>query len=114
MNPNPAPENDPLDRALRRWTLSSSLPPRFQENVWQRIATADRPTRNGGWARLGLLLDTVLPRPSVAAAYLSLIFALGIGAGTLAAHASSSRLETELSLRYVQSVDPYVSQRSSP
>ena len=36
------PENDRgLSEELRRWTVTTPLPPRFREGVWQRIASAE-------------------------------------------------------------------------
>jgi hypothetical protein len=107
MNANQDPGNDPLDHVLRDWTVSSSLPPRFQEQVWTRITRAESQVQPTLWAALSRWLGDVLPRPEVAAAYLSVILALGAGAGAFAAQSKNSRLDAQLSLRYVQSIDPY-------
>jgi hypothetical protein len=108
MKPNSEPENEErLDRVLRAWTVDSPLPPRFQEQVWQRVERAEnRPelTIAAGFRRL---LEIVLPRPKVACTYLAILLALGIVAGAWTAQVRASRLDADLSLRYVQSLDPY-------
>ena len=107
MNTNRDPETDPLDRVLHQWKADASQPPRFQEQVWQRIASAETRPKPSLWPRVWQILEEVLPRPKFAMAYLSLILALGVAAGSVAAQSKVSRLDSELSIRYVQSVDPY-------
>ncbi len=108
MSANRNPENDDaLGKVLRQWTVDAPLPPRFQEQVWQRIAKSE--TRAEPVARAGLwrLIEVVLPRPRFAYAYLAVLLVAGIAAGSVAAQIKTSRLDSELSLRYVQSIDPY-------
>ena len=114
MNTNPTPERDPLDRVLRQWVVDTSLPARFQEEVWQRIARAETRAEPDLPAGLWRLIQDILPRPKFAVAYLSVVLALGVTAGALAAQAKTSRLDSDLSLRYVQSVDPYRAGISNP
>jgi hypothetical protein len=112
MKPNPEPQNDdPLRRVLCQWSVDTPLPPRFQEQVWRRIERAETGPELGLWAGLqaGLsrLVEGILPRPKVAFAYLSVFLALGVAAGAMAAQIKTSRLDSTLSMRYVQSIDPY-------
>jgi hypothetical protein len=115
MNSNPTPENDEaLRKVLRQWTVDAPLPPRFQEQVWQRIARAEARPEPAPWYDLWRLIDVVLPRPKIAFAYLSLLLTLGLAAGSLSAQIKTSRMDSELSARYVQSIDPYRADASNP
>ncbi len=113
MKPNPTPERDePLSQLLRQWTVDTQLPPRFQEQVWQRIGRAATRPAPTVWAWLSRWLEVSLPRPRFAFAYVAILLTLGVAAGSLAAQLKTSRLKTDLRLRYVQSIDPY--QGASP
>ncbi len=115
MKPNQTPEEDePLGRFLRQWAVDTPLPPRFQEQVWQRIARAEAQPAPTLWVSLARWLEVVLPRPRFAFSYAAILLVVGVAAGSLAAQARTSRLETDLSLRYVQSVDPYHADVSRP
>lgn len=109
MTGNQKPEKDaPLNRVLREWTVETPLPPRFQEQVWQRIAHAEVEPIPSIWGVLWRLIQTSLPRPQVAFAYLTVLLVLGVAAGAWAAQAKNSQLDADLGLRYVQSIDPYL------
>ena len=115
MKPNQKPDNDErLRGVLREWVVDAPLPPRFQEQVWQRITRAETPPAPTPGAWLWRLVEGVLPRPGFAFAYLSVLLVFGLAAGAVAAQIKTSRLNSELSLRYVQSVDPYRADPSSP
>ncbi len=115
MNTNQHPEKEEvLNGLLRQWTVSAQAPPRFQEQVWYRIALAEQRSQSPTGSWLARLLEVVLPRPQVALAYVLVLLGLGIAAGSLTAHETSNRLESELSHRYVRSVDPYYADFSAP
>lgn len=102
------PENrDCLDAVLHEWSLETSLPARFQEQVWQRIARAQARPDATPWGGLLRLVAVVLPRPKVALAYVTTLLVLGVAAGSWAAQLKASHLQANLGLRYVQSIDPY-------
>lgn len=110
MNANRNPKSeDALDRVLRQWTVTTPLPPRFQEQVWQRIAKTETRTEPAPapWAALWRLIEVVLPRPKFAYAYLAVLLVTGVAAGSVAAQIKSNRLDSELGMRYVQSIDPF-------
>jgi len=108
MNPNPGPENDEsLRKVLRQWAVDAPLPPRFQEQVWRRIARAEAKPEQGFWTNLAKQVEALVPRPRFALAYLSVFLVLGVTAGAVAAQLKTSKLDSELSQRYVQSIDPY-------
>ena len=115
MNTNRTPEDDDvLGKVLGQWTVETPLPPRFQEQVWKRIAKTQVHPEPLALAGLRRLIEAVLPRPSFAYAYLAVLLATGVAAGSWAAQAKSSRLDSELSMRYVQSIDPYRAGASQP
>jgi len=109
MNPNPKnpTENDnALSQVLREWKTDAPLPPRFHEQVWQRIASEEIPAispmqflRNW-FAQLAL-------RPAFATVYATLLLLIGLTAGWWQGRANSERVSESLGSRYVQMVDPY-------
>jgi hypothetical protein len=115
MKPNPKPEKDEVLRGvLREWVVESPLPPRFQEQVWQRITRAEVRPEPAVWAGLLRLVGVFLPRPGIALSYLAALLVLGVVAGSWAAQVKASRLDADLGLRYVQSLDPYRSDSAHP
>jgi len=110
MSANQDPEMDrSLDQVLKQWEVDWPLPPRFQDQVWHRIARTETTpaTRLGIWALLQALIETNLPRPKFAYVYVASLLLLGVVSGAWAAQRESSRLKADLGSRYVQSVDPY-------
>lgn len=115
MNTNRAPENNaPLREVLREWVVDAPLPPRFQEQVWQRIARAETAPQSPRLTELWRFIEVFLPRPKFALSYLAIVLMLGLAAGFWAAQIKTSRLDSALSLRYVQSIDPYRTAASHP
>jgi hypothetical protein len=115
MKPNQDPENEEsLDRVLRRWNVGTPLPPRFQEQVWQRISRAEIQPRTTLWAGFLRLVEVGLPRPRIAFAYVAAWLVLGVVAGTATAQLRAGHLEATLSARYIQSVNPYHAEASQP
>ena len=110
MKPNHQSENDEqLHEALRQWIVDTPLPPRFQEQVWQRIARAEtKPqTTITFWAWLLHFVEVNLPRPKVAYSYVAILLLFGVVGGAWAAQRQTNRLDAALGSRYVQSIDPY-------
>ena len=110
MNTNPSNENDPALRAtLKEWKLTSPVPPRFQEQVWKLIERAEATTVSPGlvWASLTDWIATMLPRPALAVAYVTVLLAVGATVGWTQGRQETSRFGDELSVRYVRAVDPY-------
>ncbi len=107
MKPNSAPENDePLRRLLREWIVDTPLPPRFQEQVWRRIASVEAESAPRLGVRFRRWVELVLPRPKTALLYMALLLVLGIAAGSVTAEIRSNHLQATLSARYVRSLDP--------
>lgn len=115
MNANKSPaEDETLRSVLRQWKVDAPLPPRFQEQVWQRIAKAEARPAPAASAGLWRLVEIVFQRPRFAYAYLAVLLLSGVAAGAWAAQVKTTRLESELSLRYVQSIDPYRGDAAQP
>src|SRR5512133_1629977 len=113
MKPMIEPESDEaLRKLLGQWPVKTPLPARFQEQVWKRIERAEIRPESASWTRLRNIVDLVLPRPEFALAYLSLLLVTGVAAGALAAQHKTTRMTSDLSLRYVQSIDPYLADAS--
>jgi hypothetical protein len=108
MTPNQNPDSDErLRKVLREWVVDAPLPPRFQEQVWKRIARAEAPSESFFWTGLARLVEVVLPRPKVAFSYVAALLVLGVTAGSVTAQIKSSQLDATLKARYVQAVDPF-------
>lgn len=99
--------NDPVHKALKEWRVTSPLPPRFQEQVWRRIARVEAGATPGLWVALRNWLETVLPRRIATVSYLGILLVMGLTAGHWHGRQKAAELEDRLSARYVQSVDPY-------
>jgi hypothetical protein len=110
MKTNNSNENDASLRALlQEWKPEASLPPRFQEQVWRRIEraeTAPAPAISLA-AMFANWIATVLPRPALATAYVTVLLVIGASVGWSQARQESARVAGELSARYAQTVDPY-------
>ncbi len=109
MKPSiPSRDDEALRGLLREWKVATPLPPRFQEQVWRRIESegADAIAAPSPWSRLQNWIDSVLPRPALAVAYIVVLLATGAGMGWTQAQRETSHVSEVLSLRYVKSVDP--------
>ena len=88
---------------LRESRATPSLPPRFQENVWRRIAEAEAPAKsagNAGW--LDALVAGVL-RPRLAFATIATLMLAGV---LLGAHGGAEAARQDAQARYVAAVAP--------
>src|SRR5439155_19704265 len=99
------PENsmDPersLQRALREWQINKPLPPRFREQVWQRIERAEAQGPAALWRQFVVWLGQALARPSLAVSYVTLLLLAGLLAGYLQARGEKTRTMESLSSRY--------------
>jgi len=104
--------NDPtnreamLQRALCVWEIKDPLPPRFEEQVWQRIARAETQAP-ALWALLSSWISRALARPRLAASYVAVLLLMGLLAGYWQAQMEKNRTMESLSSRYVGLIDPY-------
>lgn len=99
----------PLRTLLQEWRPEVSLPPRFQEQVWRRIERAEtaRPPSVSLATVFANWIANMLPKPAMAAAYVTLLLVIGASMGWSQAQQETVRVTGELSARYAQSVDPY-------
>ena len=111
MQTDPGNNDEKLSGLLQEWRTEVSLPPRFQEGVWQRIERAETPTKLSGWPAIVRWIGQVLPRPALAASYIVILFTFGLTAGWAEARHTTSHVKNELGDRYVQSLDPYQTPR---
>ncbi|MGZ4971795.1 MAG: hypothetical protein ACXWBP_03625 [Limisphaerales bacterium] len=104
-NPN-NPDDQKLDSLLRQWRCDAPLPPRFRENVWNRIE-AQRPVYSPPlWSLVLDWLKSSFPRPALAAAYVTIFLIIGLAGGWVQAQHQNAKINGELETRYLQSIDP--------
>lgn len=108
---DPVNQDEPLRKVLKEWRSEAPLPPRFQEQVWQRIELAQTRTAPSAWAVLAHWVGTMLPRPALAASYVAVLLTIGVTAGWAQARQETTRVKDELGQRYVRVLDPYQAPR---
>lgn len=108
----PEPEQDPkLHQLLQTWQITENVPPRFQQQVWHRLARRQARPETSVWS---LLLDRftgALARPSLAVSYLTALLVLGLATGYWQAHHQNEEAAASLGVRYVRLLDPYQTPR---
>jgi hypothetical protein len=106
-------ENDePLRQLLREWIVDSTLPPRFQEQVWRRIVHREEEVKPNLRQAFIHWLDTTFNRPALAVSYVAVLLSAGLTTGYLQAQDKSAHAESQWRAMYVQSVDPYQAPRN--
>ncbi|MBI3870449.1 MAG: hypothetical protein HY299_18125 [Verrucomicrobia bacterium] len=103
----PGNHDEPLRKVLKEWGGDAPLPPRFQEQVWQRIERTRSQAAPSVWAVVAHWVGTVLPRPALAASYVAVLLTIGVTAGWAQARQETGRVKAELGQRYVRVLDPY-------
>lgn len=104
-NPN-SPEDRQLDSLLHEWHCDAPLPPRFRENVWNRIE-AQKPVYSPPlWMLMLEWLKSSFPRPALATAYIMVFLLIGLAGGWAQARHQNARINDRLETRYLQSIDP--------
>jgi hypothetical protein len=108
MKPKNLPEEEPrLREVLTAWKVDATLPPRFQERVWQRLERRTAQSPASAWAQLVNEIGLALARPRLAVSYVTALLAVGLLAGFWQAQSAKARAGENLSARYVQLLDPY-------
>ena len=106
-------ENDePLRQLLREWTVDITLPPRFQEQVWRRIALREEEAKPSLRQAFSHWLEGMFSRPALAVSYVAVLLFIGVTSGYVKAQDTSARAESQWRTLYVQSVDPYQAPRN--
>lgn len=104
------PNRDPIRSVLHEWKIDQPLPHDFKGKVWERIVRAEKKPEIRWLAVLRESFKQVT-RPAVAASYLAVVIAAGMTAGYRHAQEQAASTSTQLSVRYLQTVDPYQTPR---
>lgn len=110
-------DSDSLNELLKSWKVEASLPPRFQEQVWRRIARAEEKSAwpVSAWLlRLAALGADLLRKPIGATAYVSMLLAVGVLAGVWRSDRYADRTEAAWRTAYLQAVTPTLSLQIQP
>lgn len=110
-NTEPEKHDLSLHKVLKEWRIDGPLPSRFQEAVWQRIECREVQGGPSGWGVIVRWIGAVLPRPALAASYLSILLAIGLTAGWAQGRQETARIKSELGERYIRVLDPYQAPR---
>lgn len=104
-----AREDEGLHQLLQSWRIEATLPTRFQERVWRRIALReeDEPAAAKLWAEFTAWCRAALRQPAMAAAYLTVVVATGAGLGYWKSERYVEQTELGWRAAYLQSVNPY-------
>ena len=100
-------DDDSLNKALQSWKIKTTLPPRFQEQVWQRIAVAESKVKPAWWQTLLVKIERAFTRPTLAVSYVAVLLFVGLATGYEQADHKVSQAESNSRALYVKSVDPY-------
>jgi len=104
---HPSEKDKALSALLRAWKPDASLPPRFQEAVWNRISCAEAAPTFSLWQALASRIETALRRPALAFSYVTVLLFAGLGVGYWQGEGKTAQAASEWRARYVQTVDPY-------
>ena len=91
--------------------MDASLPPRFQEGVWRRIALTEAKREPSWWRDLFQTVDAAFRQPALAVSFVAILLLTGLSIGFIRARQESARVDAALGARYVQSIDPYQAPR---
>lgn len=106
MNQNES-DDEPFRKVLATWKVNASLPPRFQEGVWNKIKRAEDSRLPTLIESFNALLARAFAKPALAVSYVVLLLMAGLSVGYLQAQTQQSRMENQLAARYVESIYPY-------
>lgn len=111
MKPNnPFEENDPaLRELLGQWKVDATLPPRFQADVWRRIAQQE--AKASPRQSFMTWVEAAFKRPALVSSYVTVLLFLGLMSGYVRAHDKTMRERSQERALYVQMVDPYQAPR---
>jgi hypothetical protein len=104
---DPMQSDQALRQLLHEWKLESSLPPRFQEQVWQRIERQEVPVQVPGWVMLWQRFSAALTRPTPAIGYVTVLLLAGVLAGYWEARVTRAQVDEQMGARYVQLVSSF-------
>jgi hypothetical protein len=100
-----SPEHDQqLKTLLREWQPETDLPPRFESEVWHRIALNEE--KRSSWLNFDWLFQ-VTCQPRLAFAIVAIAVVLGTGLANWEAVRSYHHEMANSKSRYIHSVDPF-------
>lgn len=94
-----------LKRQLSAWNVEIEVPPRFQSEVWAKIAAREK-TQHAWWESLRDIFATAFAQPQMAGAVVALGLALSVGTAFFKAQDSNALMGRELESRYVATINP--------
>ena len=109
---NSSGSDQPFNDVLAEWKVETLLPPRFREQVWRRIETAEARMPESSLAVVLRWIDSAFRRPTLALSYVTVLLFIGLGAGYWQAQDKTAQSESKWQALYVQSVDPYQAPRN--
>src|SRR5256885_16718463 len=95
------PHEPDLSPLLRKWQVNASLPPRFEEGVWQAIEKRKAKGSAPFWMPLAQWLRAVAARPAFAGGLTALLLLGGLASGLWQGERAARRTHTALSTRYL-------------
>jgi len=99
------PEHDQrLKALLREWQPGTDLPPRFESDVWHRIALNEE--KRSSWLNFDWLFERTC-RPRLAFAIVTVAILMGTGLANWQAMSSYRHDLATSKSRYILSVDPF-------
>lgn len=101
-------DDPPLRELLRAVLPETPAPHRFHAEVWQRIQARSAASADRWWVRAFAFASGMFTRPAFAAVALVISVGAGAGAATLRAADSNERGRSELALRHIATLDPYL------
>ena len=107
-------DDSQLRELLRTSLPEAQVPGRFNADVWQRIQARSAASADRWWMRAFALASGMFTRPAFAAVALLISVGAGAGAATLQAAELNERSRSELALRHIATLDPYVHLSAKP
>ena len=101
-------DDSQLRELLRASLPEAQVPDRFKAEVWQRIQARSAASADRWWVRFFAFASGIFTRPAFAAVALLISVGAGAGVATLKAADSNERGRSELALRHIATLDPYV------
>jgi hypothetical protein len=101
-------DDSQLRDLLRASLPEAEVPTRFNAEVWQRIQARSAASANRWWVRWFESVPVLFARPAFAAVVLLVSVGAAAGAATFQAAEMNARGRSELALRHIAALDPYV------
>ena len=97
--------NHNLKQLLSTWKVDAEVPPRFQADVWTRIAAREKAPR-ALWDRFSGWCAIAFYRPQMATVVVMAGLMLGVGTAYVQAQASNAMVDRQMEVQYMQNINP--------